>query len=56
MKCTVFSKRIESWDSLVIVKREMMADSFVMDEIEAYTYGDKEYYLAVWTPDTENTK
>ncbi|MCB9276817.1 MAG: hypothetical protein H6564_22480 [Lewinellaceae bacterium] len=42
-------KRLESWEELVMMKR-VMADSFVMADIEAYLDGDKEYYLAVWVP------
>jgi hypothetical protein len=47
---------VPGWDSLVFLKREMAADSFVMQDIEGYTKDGESYFVAYWTKGTDKHK
>ena len=47
---------VPGWDSLVFLKREMAADSFVMQDIEAYTKDGASHFMVYWTKGTDKHK
>lgn len=46
----VIVKQVPGWDSLVVLKRQMAKDKYVMQDIEAYVDGEEEVYLVAWSP------
>jgi hypothetical protein len=52
----VMVKEIVGWDSLVMMKRKMADEQYVMQDIEAYAEGDKDVYLVTWSPGTTRHK
>lgn len=53
---TVITALVPGWDSLVFLKREMAADTFVMQDIEAYTKDGTSYFIVYWTKGTDKHK
>ena len=46
----VVVKQVPGWDSLVVLKRQMAENQYVMQDIEAWVDGDEEMYLVAWSP------
>lgn len=45
---SIVLRKVPGWDSLVTLKRQMAKDTFVMQDIEAYTADSQSFYLATW--------